>query len=617
MLDSFRTNMKGMAIGITVVIGVIFAFSGTGTLFLSGSGADAALIVNDSTITELQVVRAISSQKQRILNENEGLDASLLDDDLLRPNVVDQLIGRELLAQASQRQRMGVSEQTINDYILASEAFQSDGRFDQNRYRFALQQQGYTSASFKAMLSNDMRVQQLINGITDTVFATDLELSSLASVTEQKRDFYYLRLPVAPIQESVVLSDEQISDYYQANLASYQTDAQVVVDYIELSPAQLVDPTLVTSRQIATRFEEELLTLDLAESRQVAHILLEDASDELVAEIQGKIIAGETFGELAREYSDDFASAESEGDLGYTAGDTFPEAFESALAILNLGEVSPPVTTDAGIHFIKLLDIQQDTYLLTDESPRIERELMREATTDQLIAKLELLKELSFNAESLTEVAEDVGLELNTSDAFSRFGGQGVTGIAKVSAAAFSDEVIKDKYASEVLDLGNDRYVVLKLNQYIDVRQKEMSEVRESVVVSLTASESAKRLADLGSELLAEIVAGSSVESVAKARKLEWQVGKSVNRRGIDVNAEVRSIVFNFPLPGAESVIDGFYLSNGDYVVAELTKVVSGDLSSLSQAEIGSLAAATRSMNASRDMLAYQDTLREKAEIVQ
>jgi peptidyl-prolyl cis-trans isomerase D len=617
MLDSFRTNMKGMAIGITVVIGVIFAFSGTGTLFLSGSGADAALIVNDSTITELQVVRAISSQKQRILNENEGLDASLLDDDLLRPNVVDQLIGRELLAQASQRQRMGVSEQTINDYILASEAFQSDGRFDQNRYRFALQQQGYTSASFKVMLSNDMRVQQLINGITDTVFATDLELSALASVTEQKRDFYYLRLPVAPIQESVVLSDEQISDYYQANLASYQTDAQVVVDYIELSPAQLVDPTLVTSGQIATRFEEELLTLDLAESRQVAHILLEDASDELVAEIQGKIIAGETFGELAREYSDDFASAESEGDLGYTAGDTFPEAFESALAILNLGEVSPPVTTDAGIHFIKLLDIQQDTYLLTDESPRIERELMREATTDQLIAKLELLKELSFNAESLTEVAEDVGLELNTSDAFSRFGGQGVTGIAKVSAAAFSDEVIKDKYASEVLDLGNDRYVVLKLNQYIDVRQKEMSEVRESVVVSLTASESAKRLADLGSELLAEIVAGSSVESVAKARKLEWQVGKSVNRRGIDVNAEVRSIVFNFPLPGAESVIDGFYLSNGDYVVAELTKVVSGDLSSLSQAEIGSLAAATRSMNASRDMLAYQDTLREKAEIVQ
>jgi peptidyl-prolyl cis-trans isomerase D len=199
----------------------------------------------------------------------------------------------------------------------------------------------------------------------------------------------------------VVVSDEQISDYYQTNLSSYQTAPEVVIDYIELSPAQLVDPALVTSAQISARFEEELLTLDLAESRQAAHILLEDANDELVADIQSKIIAGDAFGELAREYSDDFASAESEGDLGYTSGDTFPEAFESALATLEIGEVSAPVMTDAGIHFIKLLDIQQDTYVLADESPRIERELMREATTDQLIAKLELLKELSFNAESL------------------------------------------------------------------------------------------------------------------------------------------------------------------------------------------------------------------------
>jgi hypothetical protein len=79
----------------------------------------------------------------------------------------------------------------------------------------------------------------------------------------------------------------------------------------------------------------------------------------------------------------------------------------------------------------------------------------------------------------------------------------------------------------------------------------------------------------------------------------------------------VRSRVFAFPLPGTESVIDGFYLSNGDYVVAELTKVVSGDVRSLSQAERGSMVAATRSINASRDILAYQDTLRENADIVQ
>ena len=357
--------------------------------------------------------------------------------------------------------------------------------------------------------------------------------------------------------------------------------------------------------------------MDLAESRQVAHILLEDPSDDLIAEIQGKIVAGGLFGELAREYSEDFASAETGGDLGYTSGDTFPEVFETALAALELGEVSSPITTDAGVHFLKLMDIQQDTYVLADESSRIERELMREATTDQLIAKVELLKELSYNAESLKEVSEDVGLELKTSEAFSRSGGQGITGLAKVSAAAFSSEVVEDKYASEVIDLGDDRYVVLKLNQFISERQKELSEVRSSVVSALTASESARILAEKGAVLLAEIVAGSSVERVAKDRGLAWQVGNSVNRRGTDVNAEVRSRVFAFPIPASESVIDGFYMSNGDYVVAELTKVVSGDLGALGKEARGSLAAATLSIKAGRDVLAYQETLREKADVVQ
>jgi peptidyl-prolyl cis-trans isomerase D len=263
------------------------------------------------------------------------------------------------------------------------------------------------------------------------------------------------------------------------------------------------------------------------------------------------------------------------------------------------------------------LDIQQNTYVLADQSSRIERELMREATTDQLIAKVELLKELSYNAESLKEVSEDVGLELTTSGAFSRSGGQGITGLAKVSAAAFSSEVVEDKYASEVIDLGDDRYVVLKLNQFISERQKELSEVRSSVVSALTASESASMLAEKGAVLLAEIVAGSSVERVAKDRGLAWQVGNSVNRRGTDVNAEVRSRVFAFPIPDSKNVIDGFYMSNGDYVVAELTRVVSGDLGALGNEARGSLAAAILSIKAGRDVLAYQETLREKADVVQ
>jgi parvulin-like peptidyl-prolyl isomerase len=110
----------------------------------------------------------------------------------------------------------------------------------------------------------------------------------------------------------------------------------------------------------ADRMEWELIRKALmANPRQVAHILLFEPTAEVIEEIQVKIDAGVEFALLAMDYSEDFGSAESGGDLGYTSGETFPEAFEKALAGLEVGQVSEPINTDAGTHFIKLLDIKK------------------------------------------------------------------------------------------------------------------------------------------------------------------------------------------------------------------------------------------------------------------
>ena len=461
MLDSFRTNMRTFALGIVIVIGFIFVFSGTGTMFLSGNSSDAAVVVGGEIIREIDVLRSISRQKQRILSENEEIDPSVLDDSLIRPSAVEQLISRQLLVQASGDRRMTVSPREVDQYILDIESFQTDGVFDQDLYKFAILNQGYTSADFKQQVKNDMLIQQLVQGLTDTAFATDGELAALAAVTEQQRNYYYLTVPADEISSSITLSEAQVNEFYEVNKASYQTEPKVRVDYIELSSDILADPALITEDLVAARFEEEILSRDMAESRQAAHILLEDPSVELVAEIQAKLDDGQDFARLASEYSVDFGSADTGGDLGYTSGDTFPEEFEKALKSLSIGSVSNPVKTDSGTHFIKLLDIQQQSFVLAEETPRITRDLMLEATTDTLVAKLELLKELSFNAESLAEVAEDVGLEMVTSDAFTQTGGEGIAAIPSVIRAAFSTEVVEDKFASEVIDLGNDRYVVV------------------------------------------------------------------------------------------------------------------------------------------------------------
>ena len=66
---------------------------------------------------------------------------------------------------------------------------------------------------------------------------------------------------------------------------------------------------------------------------------------------------------------------------------------------------------------------QKESFELATESARIEQELLREAASDLLVEKLEMLKELSFNSETLAEVAADLDLESSVSEPFSRAGG--------------------------------------------------------------------------------------------------------------------------------------------------------------------------------------------------
>ena len=617
MLDSFRTNMRTFALGIVIVIGFIFAFSGTGTMFLSGNSSDAAVVVGGEIIREIDVLRSISRQKQRILSENEGLDPSVLDDSLIRPSAVEQLISRQLLVQASGDRRMTVSPREVDQYILDIESFQTDGVFDQDLYKFAILNQGYTSADFKQQVKNDMLIQQLVQGLTDTAFTTDGELAALAAVTEQQRNYYFLTVPADEIRSSITLTEAQVNEFYEANKAAYQTEPKVSVDYIELSSDILADPTLITEDLVAARFEEEILSRDMAESRQAAHILLEDPADELVAEIQAKLDDGQDFARLASEYSVDFGSAETGGDLGYTSGDTFPEEFEKALKSLSIGSVSNPVKTNSGTHFIKLLDIQQQSFVLAEETPRITRDLMLEATTDTLVAKLELLKELSFNAESLAEVAEDVGLEMVTSESFTQAGGEGIAAIPSVIRAAFSTEVVEDKFASEVIDLGNDRYVVVKLNDYYEARQQELAEVRDLLETTYTQQLVEETLADKGAGLAARVEAGETIEVVAKSEGLDWQVGISMTRRSRDVNSEINAKIFSLPVPADDGSVQTFSTSSGDLIVSSLVKVTPGDVSALSRDEKASLASATLSINGNRDIQAFEAIVRADTEIVQ
>ncbi len=84
---------------------------------------------------------------------------------------------------------------------------------------------------------------------------------------------------------------------------------------------------------------------------------------ERLEEIKTRVLKGEDFGTLARTYSEDFGSAEKNGELGWLSrGSSVPE-FEAAIFRMKPGELSRIVESEYGFHLIKLTDRRGNEYL--------------------------------------------------------------------------------------------------------------------------------------------------------------------------------------------------------------------------------------------------------------
>ncbi|MCX8056576.1 MAG: peptidylprolyl isomerase [Ignavibacteria bacterium] len=80
---------------------------------------------------------------------------------------------------------------------------------------------------------------------------------------------------------------------------------------------------------------------------------------EKINSIKEKIMLGEDFAELAKEFSDDTGTKELGGDLGFFSRRMMVQPFDEAAFNLEVGQVSDVVKTQFGYHLIKVTDKKQ------------------------------------------------------------------------------------------------------------------------------------------------------------------------------------------------------------------------------------------------------------------
>ena len=80
--------------------------------------------------------------------------------------------------------------------------------------------------------------------------------------------------------------------------------------------------------------------------------------------LYNRLIAGENFAALAKEFSMDPGSAQKGGDLGYFGKGMMVKEFEDAVFNGKVGEVQKPIKTNYGYHIIKVTDRTDKKYIV-------------------------------------------------------------------------------------------------------------------------------------------------------------------------------------------------------------------------------------------------------------
>lgn len=155
---------------------------------------------------------------------------------------------------------------------------------------------------------------------------------------------------------------------------------------------------------VRTQFGLHLIkSIDRDGSRVHAeHILLrlkyspEDLEGALAAArtLKDRLVAGEDFGALAKQYSVDSTTASSGGDLGWIPLTNLPENFAAAIGTEPAGSILDPLPSDEGIHVLKVVERRDDRpYDLELDRKELTEMARREKTGRKVEAWVEKLRQ--------------------------------------------------------------------------------------------------------------------------------------------------------------------------------------------------------------------------------
>ena len=362
-------------------------------------------VVDQKVITEQDLLYHIATVSARLKKQAIPLP----DADALRRQVLERLIIDSLQLQYAAETGLKIDDAQLNQTI---DRIATQNKLTVPDFYRELAKEGINPQRFRSDIRNEITISRLREREIDSrLVISEAEIDSTLTLRGdgQEQKSYelaqiFVRVPAEGNADEVQRAKEKL-DNVLANLKLGIDFAQVSARFSDSSNA-LEGGTLGwrNASELPPLFGEALLNMRVGELSQplrspsgvhilklinqrdskvpllveqthVQHILVrtselmnEQESKQKIDGLRERLVNGESFAKLARQYSDD-TSASKGGDLGWVNPNDTVQPFENAMNALKIGELSPPVRSPFGWHLISVLERRSQD--MTKEATRL------------------------------------------------------------------------------------------------------------------------------------------------------------------------------------------------------------------------------------------------------
>ena len=349
-----------------------------------------AIIVGEGVVLESQVNNMLENIKTRY--QEQG--APMPPQEVMLEQVQERLIIEELQLQMGRQAGIRVGDGELNQ---AFENIAQSNGLSLERFIETLEAEGESYEELRSQVRKEMIIQRVQRGkVGREVDITEQELDGFlateGAVKELSPELFVRQILVSDQNKanSLLMDIENGADF--SNLAKENSTSSNASSGGEMGWRNLADlPSLFAdalknkkkgyispplkggSGYFILKLEDKRGDLVRFEDQwNVRHMLMmttklrdETFTKKELEEVRARVVGGEDFSLLAKEYSEDPGSASRGGDLDWLSlGKTAP-AFEKMMLESPVNEISPVFESEFGFHFLQVLETRTED--LTEE----------------------------------------------------------------------------------------------------------------------------------------------------------------------------------------------------------------------------------------------------------